>query len=323
MSTTHDDRSTITPGGADDPFRLGWRYVQTERPDGTIDYVQVPLTQEDLLHPEEGDFQLHTDGHDEDCGYLKAVLKAHLAVDPSAVVLSDCRIAYDAPFKPLGPDVAVFFGVGARSDWSTFDAAGEGARPALVIEVSSPETRGNDFGIKRDLYQQAGVQVYAIVDRRPSRGSTRVGVLGFRLTPDGYEELGPDPLGRLWLESVGLWLGVVGARAACFDPATGREIGDYLAIRRALDAEAQARADAEARTAIEVAARAAADARAAEADARAAAEAQARADADARATAEAEARSAADARAAELEARLRQMEAELRRARGESAGPPG
>ena len=199
------------------------------------------------------------------------------------MVLADCRIAYDAPFKPLGPDVAVFLGVGARSDWSTFDAAAEGARPALVVEVTSPDTRGNDFGIKRDLYEQAGVPVYAIVDRRPALagGSTRVGLLGFRLTPDGYEPLAPDPLGRLWLEPVGLWLGVVGDRAACFDPETGREIGDYLAIRRALEAEARARAEA--------------DVRAAAAEARADREAQARAD---------------------LEARLRQMEEELRRSRG-------
>ena len=281
MSTTRDDRSTITAGSDGDPFRLGWRHVHVERPDGTIDTIQVPLTPDDLLHPEQGDFQLHTDGHNEDCGYLKAVLKAHLAGDPSAVVLSDCRIAYDAPFPPLGPDVAVFLGVGARSDWSTFDAAQEGARPALVIEVTSPDTRRNDFGVKRNLYEQAGVPVYAIVDRRPAGGTTRVDLFGFRLGPDGHEPLEPDPLGRLWLDPVGLWLGVAGDRAACFDPETGREIGDYLAIRRALEAEAEARATAEAR--------------AAEAEARADREAQARGD---------------------LEARLRHLEEELRRARG-------
>jgi len=295
MSTTHDDRPTIPPGSPADPFRLGWRYVRVERPDGTVDTVQIPLTPGDLLHPEEGDFQLHTDGHNEDCGYLKAVLKAHLAGDPSAVVLSDCRIAYDAPFRPLGPDVAVFLGVGARSDWSTFDAAEEGARPALVVEVTSPDTRGNDFGIKRDLYEQAGVPIYAIIDRRPAGGSTRVSVLGYRLTPDGYEPLEPGPLGRLWLEPVRLWLGALGDRAACFDPDTGREIGDYLAIRRELAAEAEARAAADARAA-------AADTRATEADARAA-------EADARAGREIQAR-------AGLEARLRQMAEELRQARG-------
>ena len=306
MSTAHDDRATIAPGGAEDasaivpggpedPFRLGWRYLHVARADGAIETVRVPLSLGDLLHPEEGDFPWHTDGHNEDCGYLKAVLKAHLAGDPSAVVLSDCRIAYDAPFEPLGPDVAVFRGVGDRRDWSTFDAAEEGAVPALAIEVTSPDTRGNDLGIKKRYYELAGVPAYAIVDRRASGGSTRVSLLGFRLTPDGYAPQELDPLGRLWLEPVRLWLGVVGDRAACFDPVTGREIGDYLAIRRALSAEADARAEAEAR--------------AREAEARAAAEVQARAEADARAAAEVAAR-------VDLEARLRLMEEELRRSRG-------
>ena len=57
MSTTRDDRSTIIPGSAADPFRLGWRYVHNERPDGSVETVEVPLKPEDLLHPEEGDFQ--------------------------------------------------------------------------------------------------------------------------------------------------------------------------------------------------------------------------------------------------------------------------
>jgi len=62
----------------------------------------------------------------------------------------------------------------------------------------------------------------------------------------------PDEKGRVWLEPVGLWLGVKtnpdtgGDCVALIDPATGLEIGDYTAIRRARE-EAQARA-AEAET---------------------------------------------------------------------------
>ena len=40
----------------DDPFRYGWRYVRRTQPDGTEVVDQVPLSLDDLLYPEEGDF---------------------------------------------------------------------------------------------------------------------------------------------------------------------------------------------------------------------------------------------------------------------------
>ena len=38
-----------------DPFRFGWRYVQQIRANGSKVSVQVPLTLDDVLHPQEGD----------------------------------------------------------------------------------------------------------------------------------------------------------------------------------------------------------------------------------------------------------------------------
>jgi colicin import membrane protein len=135
------------PGPPDpDPYRYGWRYVRQTRSDGTEAFDQVPLTLEDV-HPEVGDFIVQTDPHDSDRAYLKAVFKARLNDDRSAAVLSDCRVDWNIPgVRPLGPDVAVFFGVRRHTCWSTFDVSEEKARPALVIEVTSPETRTNDVG---------------------------------------------------------------------------------------------------------------------------------------------------------------------------------
>ena len=76
-----------------DPFRYGWRYVQRERDDGTVDVEQVPLTLEDVLHPREGDQVPHGEAHQRRCGYLYDVLDAQLAHDPTAVVLRDVRVA--------------------------------------------------------------------------------------------------------------------------------------------------------------------------------------------------------------------------------------
>src|SRR5437773_9902818 len=114
--------STISPPPAKrpiepevDPFRFGWRYVKVTRPDGSTELDQIPLTLEDVLHPEEGDFIVQTDKHRADWVYLHEVFRARLADDPTAVVLSDCRVAWDvAGLRAHGPDVAVFLGVGDR-----------------------------------------------------------------------------------------------------------------------------------------------------------------------------------------------------------------
>src|SRR4028119_1908533 len=76
-----------------DPFYLGWRYVEVTRPDGTIEVDQIPLTPEDVLHPEVGDFIMNSHGHNEDCRYLKSLMRARLAGDPPPAVPADRRVA--------------------------------------------------------------------------------------------------------------------------------------------------------------------------------------------------------------------------------------
>jgi len=177
MSTVSKDRASKSPRvpPKSDPYRYGWRYVRVRRPDGTVDFDQVPLVLEDLLHPEVDDFIVQNSAHHDDRGYLKMVFKARLKPDPGAVVLSDCRVDWNIPgVRPLGPDVAVFFGVerDRNYDWATFNVAAEKARPALVIEVTSRNTRKNDLGIKVDYYRRAGVPLYVIADVK-GRGAKR------------------------------------------------------------------------------------------------------------------------------------------------------
>src|SRR5262249_34942033 len=172
LVTRHSRRPTSTamapvedPGREEDPYRYGWRYVKRKLRNGRVDYDQVPLTLEDVLHPAEGVFIVQTYKHDRVCTYLATVFRAGLAGDPAAVVLHDVRIAWDRPrLRPHGPDIAVIFGVREVRDWGTFHVAEEGVRPELIVEVTSPETRSLDLRRKPGHYGRAGVPLYVIAD---------------------------------------------------------------------------------------------------------------------------------------------------------------
>jgi Uma2 family endonuclease len=244
-----------------DPYLYGWRYVRRELPDGGVAYDQVPLTLEDVLHPQEGDQVTHSKAHQRICKYLTNVFEARLSADPTAVVLDDVRVAWDVPdLKPHGPDIAVIFGVRKQQNWSTFDVAKEGVRPTLIIEVTSPETRGIDRSEKLDEYEQAGVPFYVIIDSSSIKGRKHLRLVGYHRTPNGYDLLASDKRGWLWLEPVGVWIGVRDDQIECYDE-SGNLIDDYTQLDLAR-AEAEARAEtAEARAKAEAAARVEAEVR--------------------------------------------------------------
>ncbi len=198
---------TVTAGERPelDPFRYGWRYVRQPGPDGNMVPVQVPLQQEDVLHPQEDDFIVQNDDNRRDCRYLETILEAHLANHPNLYVFHDHRIDWGVEgLRAHGPNFAVIAGVPA--DWDrlrgTFFLAEFGARPLLVIEVTSPSTREVDLDQKVDEYYRAGVPFYAIVDRLyPAEGQPRL--LAYRAAEQGYVRLRPDAEGWLELEPIG------------------------------------------------------------------------------------------------------------------------
>ena len=211
--------------------------MRITRPDGTRDFDQVPLTEEDVLHPKIGDFIVQTDAHDEDRIYLKQVFRTQLEDEPAAVVIADHLVDWNIPgVRPLGPDIAVFFNVKRRDDWETFNVKAEGAKPALVVEVTSRATRKNDLGIKVDYYHRAKVPLYLIADAVGSGAKRRVTLIGRQYARNGYKLITPGEQGRIYLEPVRLWIGVTRdlvkgyERLACYDSETGEELGDYAAI---------------------------------------------------------------------------------------------
>ncbi len=269
MSIVSTPRPASPPADDADPFRFGWRYVTIRHPDGSESIEQVPLTEEDVLFPEEGDYIVQTDLHSTDIAYLKNVFNARLARVRRAVAVADCRVDWGVRgLRPMGPDIAVFFDVARRKDWATLDVAAERARVGPVVEVTSPSTRDNDLDRKPELYERAGVPLYVIADATEAGpGRRRLRLFAYRREPDGYRRVEPDARGRIWIEAVGLWLGVMRDeemdcdRLACYDGETGEEVGDYQAVTRALEEAMAEHARAEARAAEAEARAAAAEAR--------------------------------------------------------------
>jgi colicin import membrane protein len=250
MSTIPKPRRTSPEN---DPFFYGWRYVRRAGNNGRKVWVEVPLTREDVLHPQEGDHVMNGSPHDEDCIYLTNVCKARTADQPNAVVLHDVGVYWDVPgLEHHSPDVTVIFGVRRVQPWPSFHVAVEGVRPTVLFEVTSLCTRDGDLLDKKREYHRAGVPYYIIVDDQARRGQPRrLRLLGYRRGPRGYRRMPLSADGRLWLEPLGMWLAIEGARVVCYD-AAGERLLEYAELEKArVAAEQQARTEAEARVAAE------------------------------------------------------------------------
>jgi hypothetical protein len=311
------------PNGPEDPFRYGWRYVKTTGPDGAEEVKQIPLTLEDLYHPQEEDFIVQGECHIRNCFYLAAVLQTHLG--DRALVTCDLRMAWDTPLvRPTGPDVTVIFGA-ARGNRGTFDCTAEGRRPTVVFEVVSPNTRAADLGPKVRDHYLARVPWYVIVDNRnlEDEGPPDLRVLGYRWTENGYSSVPLAENDRLWVEPLGVYVSVRGDHVVCND-AAGAELLDYSAEHQARlladqqrQAERQQREAAEQQRDAERQQREAAEQqRDAERQQREAAE-QARRLAEQQSEVERQQREVAEQAKLALEERLRQLEEQLRRPGGE------
>ena len=298
-------------------YPYGWRYTHRII-DGEEGWEQVPLTREDLLHPQLGDTKVHNEYHERFSAYLYYVLTQQVADDPHAVVLHDVGVVWDNPnLKHHSPDIAVIFDVRQRQEWSTFKVAEEGTKPTLIIEVTSLSNRSIDLVDKLSEYEQAEVPMYIIADTYRYKGRINRRLLGYKLSSTGhYETMKANQKGWLWLAPVRLWLAFEKNEVVWYDEAE-QPIPDYTGVTAKLNAakaevqkiSAQRQAEVESRKLAEAKAEAEAEARR-EAEAKAQAEAQARREAEAKVQAEAEAKM-------QMEAELARLRAELTRLQGQ------
>jgi Uma2 family endonuclease len=245
MSTVGKSRDLSLPTEPED-YRYGYREVpRTDARGRIIDYVRMPLTEEDVLHPQEGDVIMNNSDHQRDCRYLVNTCIGQLGHDPHSVVLSDTGIFWDDPsLRHHAPDVAVILGV--RPNWrgGMFYVAVEGVRPALIIEITSPSTRNTDFRRKRRQYYLARVPIYVIVDEREDNGERVLAIIGYRRGPTRYQRQPLNEHARLWLEVVQVWLGAEDGRVACYDT-QGHRIPDVTEVRQANEELVEANAAAQ------------------------------------------------------------------------------
>jgi Uma2 family endonuclease len=242
-----------------DPFRYGWRPKYVQRPGGELVEEQIPLTSEDLLDPQLGDVVVQGGPHFNLMIPLADLLRRHYAPREDVFVAGDMKMLWGMPgIKEPAPDIAIIFGVSRDLERSSFDAAQEGARPSLILELVSSidaATRRNDYEKKVGIYEKVGIPEFLIVDPPTRATQGRLLLTGYRLGPDGrYRRIEPDGEGRLLSETTQLGFGVDrdGTSLVVVDGRTGRRLRTSSEVEAALEAsEERAARETEARRAAE------------------------------------------------------------------------
>ncbi|HYO15966.1 MAG TPA: Uma2 family endonuclease [Thermoanaerobaculia bacterium] len=218
----------------DDPFRYGFRERMVRRPDGSSDYVQIPLTLDDLLNPQIDDHVTQSGQHFALVKDLFERLERRYASRDDVVVCADRKLLWRIAGLPdPGPDIMVIRGVRdkARIEKNeSFDADREGARPCFIAEIvslSHPELWDMDHNTKRKVYERAGVPEYLIVDPFSAERRLPLVLTGYRLGPRRrYRRIPPDSQERLLFETVGLLIGPApdGQNLEMTDAVTGEKL---------------------------------------------------------------------------------------------------
>ncbi len=104
-----------------------------------------------------------------------------------------------------GPDFFAVLNIDGsypRQGWVVWE---EGDRyPDVIVELMSPSTADTDTGLKKDIYER----VFRTPDYFVYNPFNRNSLQGWHLDlASGYQPLVPNEQGRLWCQTLGLWLG--------------------------------------------------------------------------------------------------------------------
>ena len=250
-----------------------------------------------VFYPEsDGQPVAETDVHRTLMFELIGMLQAFFRADPHVYISGNLFLYYQEgnPRQVVAPDVFVAQGV-RNHQRRIYKLWEEGVPPAVVFELTSRSTRGEDLHSKYDLYERLGVTEYFLFD--PLGEYLRPPLRGYRLEQGSYRPLAVGADGSLWSAVLGLALHERGEQLRLYDPAGQRWLPtpqEETAARRAAEERAQV-----------------AEGRAEVAEERASVEVGARRVAEERATVEAGARQVAEARMAAAEAEVARLRALL------------
>jgi Uma2 family endonuclease len=105
-----------------------------------------------------------------------------------ATVLGNQYLYYSQGYPKLriAPDVMVIFDVapGGRDNYKIWE---EKAIPRVAFEITSPSTRNQDEGFKKDLYEQMGIQEYWQFD--PKAQWIPEQLRGYQLVQETYQPI--------------------------------------------------------------------------------------------------------------------------------------
>ena len=182
-----------------------------------------PALEDDTKYPEsDGQPMAETELHRDLMIDSILTLKARFQ-DIPAVCVSGNMLMYYVPRdarKSVAPDVFVTFGV-ERKQRRIYKIWEEGKPPDFVLEFSSESTFRNDLGAKKTLYAEVlGVREYFLYDAE--RRHLPTPLMGFRLVGTTYVPIRPEADGKVFAETLGLFLGLRDDGFGFYDAVAGR-----------------------------------------------------------------------------------------------------
>ncbi len=191
---------------------------------GALKSASLATGKREVYYPEsDGKPMAETDLHRDEMFDLIARLQGRYADAPDVYVSGNLLLYYQEgdPRAAVAPDVFVVQGV-PKGQRRIYKLWLEGVPPAVVIEVTSRKTKGEDRRTKRALYARLGVAEYFMYD--PEAEYLSPPLQGLRLIAGMYQPQVPLADGSLRSERLELDLRLVAGRLELYDVATGARV---------------------------------------------------------------------------------------------------
>lgn len=162
--------------------------------------------------------------------HLNAILYLHQALryvfkDVSQTYVGANQSFYfeeGIPEAQCTPDLFVVKGV-SKHNRCNYKLWEEKVTPSAIFEITSRQTRVEDLGTKRGLYELLGIREYFVFDPLGEYLSPQLHA--YHLVPAGhYQQMFLSPAGTLFSQELGLTFKVDGTLLRVIEPKTGRPI---------------------------------------------------------------------------------------------------